>query len=192
MKIEIPRIAIPSGRLVLAAVFSIAILHILLTFAAPAMTAWTPYGRLAAKLPLNRMTLLPPIGPRAQPLPFVGSDFRLAMCRFDTEEGPVALNATLPAQGWTISIYDADGATIYSAIADPGRRVDVALLIVPDDERFAGLTPEARGDSAVDSGVLRVAATSGIAILRAPDSGLAYRARNEDELKRATCRVGRS
>ena len=177
----------PNWRFILAAMFSIVILHILATLAAPSMTISTPYTRIAASLPANEMTLLKPVGPKAQPAPFTGSEFRMAMCRYDTEEGPVALTASLPAPGWSLSLYDPDGSTIYAAVAEPGRRVDVALLLTPDDDRFSGLSPEARGESSLDSNILRVPASEGIAVLRAPDSGVAYHARHEDELRRARC-----
>lgn len=183
------RIALPNWRLVLAAFFSMMILHILATFATPDMSGRSAVERLAAKLPLNQMVVLPPIAPRAQPAPFMGPEFRLAMCRFDTLTSPVALSAGLPAPGWSLSLYDADGGTIFTAAADPGRRSDVSLLLVPDDERFMGLTPEARGEQTVETGVLRVPAQRGIAVLRAPDSGVAYAVRHEEELRRATCRA---
>jgi hypothetical protein len=59
---------------------------------------------------------------------------------------------------------------------------------VPDDDRFLGLSPEAQGRRSIRQRQLQVMARTGIAVLRAPDSGYAYRAMTEADMKRASCR----
>jgi uncharacterized membrane protein len=178
-------------RLVAAAFFAVAILHIIATLSTPSLTPSTGYERLAGDLPVNKMQILPPVSPEAQPLPFMGTDARYAVCRFDTEDGAVALNATLPDPGWILALYSPEGDNFFSSVAQPGRRRDVSLLLVPFDERFRGTAGETTPSSAptADSRdpTLTVPARRGIAIIRAPEQGEAYKVRNLAELKRARC-----
>ncbi len=126
-----------------------AILHIVATLAAPEIAAAPPYSRLRQMLPLNTMQVMPPITADTQPLPFMAPDARYAMCRFDSSNGTVEVTASLPGPGWSLSLHSKEGENFYTAVAQPGRRTDVSLLLIPTDERFTGLTPEAKGKSSV-------------------------------------------
>ncbi|MDO9384240.1 MAG: hypothetical protein Q7T86_15415 [Hyphomicrobiaceae bacterium] len=183
---KIPRVQF---RVLALALFAVLILHILATLAAPRLAPSTAYSRLADLLPLNSMQLLPPIAPGAQPLPFMGPDSRYAMCRFDSTKGPVQISAVLPGAGWSLSLFTDKGDSLYTSVAQPGRRTEISLVLVTSDEKFAGLTPEAAGQSVTEDRSLSLPAKRGIAILRAPDQGLAYKALNEAELKRSLCGV---
>jgi len=174
-------------RLAAAAFFAIVILHILATFATPGLVRSTAYRRLAPSLPFNQMVVLPPITPEFQPIALMAPDARYAACRFDTSRGAVQLTASLPSPGWTLALYSKDGANFYTAVAQPGRRVEVSLLLVPGGEQFEGISPEARGERSRDDETLKVPARNGIAVLRAPEAGAAYRARVDAELRRALC-----
>jgi uncharacterized membrane protein len=183
---KIPRVQF---RVIALALFAVLILHILATFAAPRLAPSTAYSRLAELLPVNSMQILPPIAPGAQPLPFMGPDSRYAMCRFDSTKGPVQISAVLPGAGWSLSLFTDKGDSLYTSVAQPGRRTEISLVLVTSDEKFAGLTPEAAGQSVKEDRSLSLPAKRGIAILRAPDQGLAYKALNEVELKRSLCGV---
>lgn len=176
-------------RLVLAAVFAIAVLHIAIVLSAPSLALSSAWDRLAPALTPNTMVVFPPVTPDAQPLPYLAPDVRVAVCLFDTRRGQVAISATLPAPGWTLTLYDKNGLAIYTAAGRPDRSTAISLLLVPDDDRFMGLTPEARGERSPRQNQLRVQALKGIAVLRAPDAGYAYRARTEAELSLASCRT---
>lgn len=189
MKQYLARLGRPDPRLVIAAVFAIAILHVCTTFAAPKMAPSSAYQRLAPALKPNTMVVLPAVTPDSQPLPFMAPDMRIALCRFDTGRGKVALTAALPGPGWSLTLYDPDGLATYTAVGRPERRTDISLLLVPDDDRFFGLSPEAQGLRSPRQTQLQVQARKGIAILRAPDAGISYRARSEVELRRAGCRL---
>jgi hypothetical protein len=183
-------------RLVAAAFFAVAILHIVATLSTPSLTLSTGYERLAAGLPLNTIRVLPPVTAEEQPLPFMGTDARYAVCRFDTANGAVALSATLPGPGWILALYSPDGDNFFSSVAQPGRRRDVSLLLVPYDERFHGeqgdATPALITPANSQNPTLTVPARKGIAIIRAPEQGEAYRVRNLAELKRASCAFRRT
>jgi uncharacterized membrane protein len=182
----LPRVQV---RVAILALMAMAVLHILATLAAPRLAPSPAYGRLADLLPVNAMQVLPPVAPGAQPLPFMGPDSRYAMCRFDSTKGPVQITASLPAAGWSLSIFSDKGDSIYVSVAQAGRRTDVSLVLSTRDDKFAGLTPQARGQSVKEDRSLSLTAKRGIAILRAPDQGLAYRAINEAELRRSSCQV---
>ena len=123
------------------------------------------------------MIVLPPVEPGRQPLPFMASDARYAICHFDTTAGPVAVDALLPDHGWTLGVYRPDGSSAYFAAAPRGRLTTIDLTIVPADDRFLGLTPEAKGKIRTGAPPLTVIAKEGLIILRAPDKGLAYQRR---------------
>lgn len=176
-------------RHVLAALFAIAILHVITTLTAPSTALSSAWDRLAPALKPNMMVVLPDVTPDAQPLPFMAPDFKVAVCMFDTRKGQVSLSASLPSAGWSLTLYDPKGTAIHTAAGRPDRATPVSLLLVPDDDRFMGLTPEAQGLRSPRQTELRIQARKGLAILRAPDMGYAYRARTDAELARASCRT---
>lgn len=174
-------------RIVLAALFGMGILHILATLAAPQLAIATAFDRLQGVLPANRIVVLPPIEPGAQPLPFLSPALRYAMCRFDASAAPVAVEVELSDAGSSLTIYSTDGEAIYTAAAGdvPRHRV----LIQPTDGRFLGLTPEARGERTAEVPFATVHARRGIIVYALPERGLAYRTALQRQLDAATCRV---
>jgi uncharacterized membrane protein len=179
---KLPRI---NWRLVAAALCAVGILHIVATLAAaaPELAPSRAYERLVRDLPLNTMQILPPVSAATQRLPFMSPDARYALCRFESGDGAVALSASLPGPGWVLALYSKEGDNFFASVAAPGQRSDVSLLLVPTE---SGAAPEPR-QGAQESATLTVAAPSGLAVVRAPEQGLAFRARNLAELKRARC-----
>ena len=163
------------------------VVHIIATLLAMNTTAGSAYRRLVPGLELNSMKILPPVSQGHQPAPFMTTDARYAMCRFDTAKGPVTVSAVLPDLGWTMGIYRPDGATAYFATAAPGKLNDISVTIVPSDDRFIGLSASERKDAAVPESRLSIAAREGLIVVRAPEKGLAYRAETEKDLARAAC-----
>ena len=86
-----------------------------------------------------------------------------------------------------LALYTAEGENFFSTVARPGPATDVSLMLVPSEDRFMGLTPEARSGYEVANKTLTVGAETGLAIIRAPSQGAAYEARNLAELRRARC-----
>ncbi len=166
-----------------------ATVHIITTLLAVTDTEASAFRQIAAKLKPNSMVVLDPIAPGQQPLPFLTSDVRYAMCSFSTVSGPIRVVAQLPDTGWSVGVVRADGTSVYFAAAAPGRRTSIVLTIVPDDTRFLGLTPQARGKVVDANPQLTVAAQDGLVIVRAPDKGTAYEARAVATLGEATCGV---
>ena len=175
-------------RVILLAVLTAGIIHILATLAAPRLSGSTPYARLAPSTPvMHKFEVLPPVTPQTQPLPFMAPDVRYAMCRYDTAKGPVTVSAKLPGRGWTLSLYTPEGDNFYTAAGQEGQMHDIALQLTPIADRFLGLTPEARGKVSEATSTLSIAAGRGLAVLRGPDRGIAYRGDTESILKSATC-----
>ncbi len=176
-------------RTVLAGVCAVGMLHILAVFSEPRLARSNAYARMTPTLPLNQMIVLPPITAEAQPLPFVAPDARYAMCRFTTENGPVAVNAVLLGAGWLATVYSEDGESLNTTVAVPERSTTVvALRLMPSDDRFMGLTPQAQGQAAKETTALPVGAKSGIIVVRAPNRGPAFADLQEAALLQASCR----
>ncbi|MFA5901505.1 MAG: hypothetical protein WC829_20580 [Hyphomicrobium sp.] len=175
-------------QLILAVPVAAGILHICATLAAPYLTAASAYSRLAPALPENRMQLLNVSAPDAEPLPFLSPDARYAMCRFDTSHGPVTISSTLPPDiGWTLTVMAPQGDNIYAAASVPSRPTPISIVLVPSEEAFLGVTPEARGIARDVQQPTVLAATRGIIIVRGPDKGFAYQRHTEAVLKDARC-----
>lgn len=178
-------------RIVAIAAFSIGILHILATLTAPILVVSPGYDQLVHDLPVNRMQILPPVTPASQPLPFLAPDARYALCRFDARDGAVAINARLLGPGWMLALYTEAGENFFSTVARPGEARDMALMLVPAADRLLDTRPLATG-IAVPEKTLTVPAEVGLAIIRAPNQGEAYDARNLAEITRARCEYRKS
>jgi uncharacterized membrane protein len=175
-------------QLILAAPVAAGILHICATLAAPYLTAASAYSRLAPGLPVNRMQILSVAAPGAEPLPFMSPDARYAMCRFDTSGGPVTVSSTLPPDlGWTLTVVSPQGDNIYATASVPSRPTPVSIVLVPSEEAFLGVTPEARGIARDVQPPTAVSATRGVVVVRGPDKGFSYQAQVEAVLRDAQC-----
>ena len=176
-------------RMVLAGFCAVGMLHILAVFTEPHLARSNAYARLSPTLPLNQMIVIPPITSKAQPLPFLGPDARYAMCRFTTANGPIAVNAVLLGAGWVATVYSEDGESLNTTVAVPERpETIVALRLMPSDDRFMGLTPQAKGQLAKATTALPVGAKNGIVVVRAPSRGPAFADLQEAALLQASCR----
>jgi uncharacterized membrane protein len=178
--------------LVAAALFASAILHILATLATPLLTPTSGYGRLAGELPENAMQIVLPVTPDAQPLPFMSPDARYAICRFDTTNGAVSLSAVLPEPGWALSLFSPSGDNFFNSVAGPGRRPEVSILLVPGEDAWRTGGQSSPTTAITRDATLTISANEGIAVVRAPEKGEAYRARAMADLKRARCQVQRT
>lgn len=182
------RLGQANWQLILAAPVAAGILHICATLAAPYLTADSAYSRLAPALPVNKMQVLSEVGPGSDPLPFLSPDARYAFCRFDTSAGPVTVTATLPPDpGWMLAVMSPQGDNIYASASTPGRSTPITLALVPSEEHFLGVTPEARGIARDTEPPVALAAKHGIVVVRAPDRGFSYRRDTEAALSSARC-----
>jgi len=182
MKLTRPRL-----HIVFAALCAMGIVHIVVTLTAPVFSTTNAYTRLEPILPVNEMQVLPPVTPEAQPLPFLTPDVRYAMCRYNATAGPVLVTAVLPGRGWSLALHTPAGENVYAATGHDDRATTIQIRIVPSGERFAGISPEALGMPRPTERIQTIESTRGIAIVRAPDKGLAYQSIIEADLIRASC-----
>jgi uncharacterized membrane protein len=168
------------------------LIHILATLVVPRFAKASAFQRLSDSLPVNRMRILPPVDATQQPLPYLGPDVRLAICRYDLGDGPVAITVSLPDSGWTLGLYTVGGDNFYVLPAQEGRAADITLTLIPQGERsFSLLTLGGRTTQTSISQIEAPEAT-GFAVIRAPMRGRAFAADIEATLKRAGCAVKRS
>lgn len=168
------------------AVVSGGIIHILATLVVPKLASGSAWHRLAGKLPANRMIVLPPAIAGSQPLPFIGPDVRMALCRFDLSQGAVVIAATLPDKGWTLGLYSREGDNFFAVPAQEFRRAEVRFTLVPPADSLLGLFNWGRGVDTTASQV-SVPRSDGLVVLRAPMRGRAYQSEIEALLARASC-----
>ncbi len=161
--------------------------HIISVLASMRDVSRSAHRRLEPALAANTMIVMPAVTPSTQVLPFMSSDARYGICRFDSRKGPVSVSADLMDLGWTLVVYKPDGTSAYFASAAPGRATHIALTLVPGDDRFMGLTAEARGKINTAEQPLTVTAKEGLIVVRAPDKGLAYAGEAEAGLARSSC-----
>lgn len=176
-------------RIVLAGFCAVGMLHIIAVFTEPQLARTNAYARMSPLLPLNQMVVMPPITVDKPLLPFLAPDARYAMCRYSTANGPVAVNAVLLGAGWLATVYNTEGESLSTTIGVPDRpQTIVSLRLMPSDDRFMGLTPQARGQSARATTERPVGAQSGIFVIRAPNRGPAFNDLQEAALLQASCR----
>jgi uncharacterized membrane protein len=173
-----------SWRTVLAAALLGGIVHILATFVASLVTGGHAYGLLIDQLPANRMLVLPQQSPGKQVLPELPPDMLYAMCRYDLQEGVLAVRATVVGPGWSLSVHTPKGSNFYVLTGQPDRSTDVSFLLVPSTPDAVHSIP--RRESPADT---QIASPSleGVVVLRAPLRGLAWTAEIEAILQRASC-----
>ena len=174
-------------RTLLAALLLAGVVHIATVLALPSFYRSDAYTRLARNLPANSFVTLPVAQPKAQVLPFQTPDTRYAVCRFDATAGPVAVRATLPEAGWSLSLYTASGEGFYTFPAADQRPVTLSLVVVPPGEKFLGSSSDARGQD-LDATQIVSPNVRGLAVLRAPLFGRSFAAAAVQHLAQATCR----
>ncbi len=181
-----------NGYLLLVALVAGGIIHIAATLVIPHFAQADAFQRLSQSLPVNRMRVLPPVDAANQPLPYLGPDVRLAICRYDISDGPVAVTLTLPDKGWTLGLYTRRGDNYYVLPAQEARTGDITLTLIPPGERsFSLLTLGGKAPATSISQIESPEAT-GLIVIRAPVRGRAFSADVENTLKRANCAVSRA
>ncbi|MDX2159019.1 MAG: hypothetical protein SFW09_21150 [Hyphomicrobiaceae bacterium] len=167
------------------------IIHIMATLVVPQLAKASAFQRLTDSLPLNRMRMLPPSEAGGQPIPFLGPDVRLAICRYDVSDGAVAVTFALPDKGWTFGAYTNHGDNFYVLPAQEQRASDITLTLVAPGERSFSLLTLGRPQAVLSISQIEVPETTGFVVIRAPVRGRAFAGEIEAVLRRAQCAVRR-
>lgn len=173
------------ARTIVAALLLGAVVHIATTLLWARMSATKAFDAIALKLPPNRMTVLSPTTANDQLLPFQSPDMRYAICRFDARDGSVAVKATLPGPGWSLSLHSADGDNFFVVTGQDGRKTELSLLLVPQSDEFIPVPRDVSGTQAVSQ--IALSNPEGLIMVRGPIPAAAYRFAVETELLRASC-----
>lgn len=174
-------------RIIAAALTCIGILHIGATLAVSHVVTSSAIDRLKASLATNQMEYLPALTPDKQLIPFMSADVLYAICHFNTRKTSVQVTAYLPNAGWSLTVYGANGVSLYSAAGQAERPITINLKLVTSGSRFSGLTPEALGVVSRQVKQQSVESKKGLIIIRAPDRGQAYRRKTELDIEKSTC-----
>lgn len=186
MRLKRTQLSIASGRSIVAALLVGAILHLCATLVqAHLLGGPSPFDRLDARIPVNRMVTLPPATAQTQLLAYQWPDTAYALCRFDTRAGATAVRASLLGEASTFAVHTADGATAYSVVGQPGRRIDVAILIVPASDEFVQTPRSAAGGESLLT--VPVPSRQGIVVMTSTAAGTAYRSAAMAEVAAASC-----
>ena len=163
------------------------IVHISVTLALPHLARANAFLRLSEVVGINSMQVLPPASAAAQPLPYLGPDVRLAVCRFDVTDGPVTVSLALPESGWTLGLYTMQGDNFYVLPAQEQRSQAISLTLVMQGERSFSLLSLGRPAAIRSISQIEVPQAQGFAVIRAPLRGRAFAAETDAILHRARC-----
>ena len=135
---------------------------------------------------MNRMVVLPPPAPGKQPLPYLAPDALYAMCRYDVSVDSLVVTVAMADVGWTLSLHTPQGDNFYVMPAQPQRRADVSLTVVPGLDRLGDFVAAPRRPTTQETQIPSPS-WEGLATARAPLKGVAWRTETEALLHRATC-----
>jgi uncharacterized membrane protein len=106
------------------------VIHIAVILMLPALATDTLWSRVAAPLPLDKVSVLPAVQPgSANPL---GLDPLLtyAVCRINLSAGPGLISGTLPDASWSFAVLGPSGTIDYSTTNSEGvgKNLDVGIF----------------------------------------------------------------
>ncbi len=174
-------------RLVVAALITGAIVHILVTLSTAQFGEASSYRALTRGLSVNQASFGAPVTDKAQPLPFFAPDALYSFCRYDASSTRIRVSAKLPDAGWSLSLHTPKGENFYYVPGIEARQTDIELVLVPPGNVFAQDAVEVtKAEQSIP--LIKLPNAKGLVILRAPIKGFAYR-RRVDELRAAfACR----
>ncbi|MEZ5855794.1 MAG: hypothetical protein R3D67_14000 [Hyphomicrobiaceae bacterium] len=167
------------------------IVHISATLALPHLAKANAFQRLTAALPVNTMQVLPAAGSEGSPIPYLGPDVRMAICRYDIATNPLSLILTLPDQGWTLGLYTDRGDNFYVLPSQSQRLTEIKLTLIAKGERSFSLLTLGRPAAIQSISQIEVPEPHGFAVIRAPMRGRAFAGEIEQTLRRARCGISR-
>jgi uncharacterized membrane protein len=171
-------------KLIASALVAGAMLHIAATLYGANIAQSRAFTTLAGKLPINEVVFADAVTPENQPLPFFAPGSFYSYCRYDASTARVGLTAKLPGIGWSLSLYTRKGENFYYVAGKDVRETDVRLVLVPPGNLFVDASPANTPQSGPAIPRVALPEAEGIAILRAPIKGHAFR-RQADEQRGA-------
>jgi len=167
-----------------------AIIHLVTILTLPHLSEHKAWDRIGNAYPINAMTILPPISPDAQPLPFMAPDIRYAICRYNVKDKPLVVRTTLLNENWSIAVFDKLGDNVYTVSGANLRsnNVDIKISLAENDKLKFGI----RQNQFIDSGIpVKVNAPEGLVMVRAPVLSKAYTDQAITHLRMASCKIAK-
>ncbi len=177
-----------AAMILAAGLFLGGIIHVAIVLAVPARVPQTAYARISAFGPDGVFNRLPDARPGAEPLPMLDPTMLHAACRFDLDNGPLKIEASLPPPFWSFALFNARGQAIYSLndrTSGAGGRLDVLVITAEQLSVLRENPPEGLEDLIV----IETDETLGYALLRAFDGEPLRREAVEKALSEARCTV---
>lgn len=174
-------------HIVLVALVSGGLIHILTTLMMPRFATANGVTRLSNDLPTNKLVVLPPGTATPKDVPFISTEQRLAVCRYDVSEGPVEIKALLPDRGWSLGLYTLEGDNFHVLSSHGGRQKEIAFRLVAAEQRSFGFFQLGRGPIDRSASQVTVPQPRGLLVIRAPLLGRAYAGETDATLHRADC-----
>jgi len=165
-----------------------AIIHLVTILTLPQLSEHKAWDRIGSTYPINTMTILPPVSPDAQPLPFMAPDIRYAICRYNVKDKPLVVRTTLLNENWSIAVFGQQGDNVYTVSGANLRsnNVDIKISFAKNDKLKFGI----RQNQFVDSSIpVKVNAPEGLVMVRAPILSKAYIDQAMTHLRMASCKI---
>ena len=153
----------------------------------PHISEHKAWDRIGDNYQLNSMTVLPPITPDAQPLPFMAPDIRYAICKYNVKDRTLKVHASLLNEMWSVAIFNRRGDNIYTLSGNDlrSRDVDMKISLEANDVLRLGF----RSKAFLEQGIpVKVREAEGLVMIRAPLISDAYAEQAITELGRARCK----
>ncbi len=175
-------------KLIAAALVAGAMIHILATLYGANIAQSRAFTAIAGRLPVNQAVFADPVTPVNQPLPFFAPGSFYSYCRYDASMARVRLTAKLPGAGWSLALYTPKGENFYYVAGTDARETDVKLILVPPGNIFVDAAPANTPVSGPVVPRVQLPEAEGLAILRAPIKGYAFRRQADEQRGAFRCR----
>ncbi len=171
---------------VFAAVVAV-ITHIVTLVFVPGMVLARSLDGLVKEGPTNQFYLLTREAQRKL-FPDFPADAIFGVCRFNLSDGPVALNANLPASLWTLTVYSRTGKTLYTVNDLQSGASTFNLQLEKAPGLIESFTAKPDDDLVASSGwKVKSADTDGLALFWVPGNDPAMRRGLSETLAKSSC-----
>lgn len=162
------------------------VVHVSTILALPLVAPNDAWVRLKSLVAENEMVVLPPTTAGQQPLRFMSSDLRYAVCRYRLAQADLRVRVELLHKAWSVSLYNRLGYNIYTVSGSELRRRNVEFVISRKRDNDVALLPLKDKEAQV---AIRVTVPErvGLVVVRAPIIGEAYRGQADRAIKNASC-----
>jgi uncharacterized membrane protein len=121
------------------------IVHIVSILLMPSLAPRDAYARLLAAVgdaPMNKLVILPPMAPGAEPLPFEDPAFAEAVCVYDLSKGLLHVTATADGEDLLGLSFHARAGRVFHAVTDRAAIKGKIDIVIGDERQMDALQSE--------------------------------------------------